>query len=414
MTSTSTRLPNDHHQPKTMKSRSLIIHRQIELREVGRIRIGEKKTSAEGKEYPAGRDTFRFTSANRALLEVLQAELGGELRPFAGFPGQWDLSSAASQIKVYVSADNVSQSYEQWSGGGCTHRCDGRTCHRVIVKKTGAKDAKGKDVFEVTEHDVNCLCDPEGLEDGLPDRDRECTLKTRLRVMIPATRDIGLWRLESGGSIFAGETMAMLGEFERMRLGPVACLLTLGWQEIKKPGKPASRFIVPSLSVDPNPPAFAATMVQSTLAHQIRQELARPSAPALESGRAEPVEAQVVDDEPAPPARAATKKEEPRLPLPEDWSSTHDEARRQAKEIEAELHWSTDKSNFAAIKIEAERQGLYWPALVCLAREIGAVGTCAEALAWIKAYGAENGAAAASPASADPFVTVPAQPELGA
>jgi hypothetical protein len=53
------------------------------LRELGRIRIGQKVTGDNGKSRPAKLDHFRVTSGSRVLLENVAALYGGEVRELA-------------------------------------------------------------------------------------------------------------------------------------------------------------------------------------------------------------------------------------------------------------------------------------------------------------------------------------------
>src|ERR1700730_1926927 len=64
------------------------------LPEVGRLRLGEKKGE---KGYPAKFDTFRFTSRDRALMDIVAKRFGGEVTPWASDEGpQWQVYSQVS------------------------------------------------------------------------------------------------------------------------------------------------------------------------------------------------------------------------------------------------------------------------------------------------------------------------------
>ena len=246
----------------------------------------------------------------------------------------WNYSSETAQIKCLVApgsandegTQSISQIFEQWSGGGCTHRCDGVMCERVVIKprkdpKTGqqAKDQRGNALWDVDEFEEACSCDHDHTGD---DKLHPCKLTTRLKVMLPDTKDMGLWRLESHGQIFGSEVMAALEKYREFNMGPVYCILTLGWQEMKKPGQPTSKFVVPSLSLDPNPPNFAKVLVESTLGYQLQALAgANDGARALEA----PTEAQKI-------AYAPLEQRRERYP-----DEAQEASEQEAGAVEAEL-----------------------------------------------------------------------------
>lgn len=141
-------------------------HRQ---RELGRIRMGEKGNRGQ----PVRLETFRLTSSARHLLEEAAGLWGGEVREWSGAPsaGQYELTTRTDVLPIVIppGREPVSSWYEQWTAGGCTHRCDG-----------------GRNYID----DSPCSCNPE---------DRACKATTRLNVMLPDLPDIGVWRLESHG-----------------------------------------------------------------------------------------------------------------------------------------------------------------------------------------------------------------------
>src|SRR5690606_11373339 len=106
---------------------SPILDLQRRQRELGRIRMGDKG----GKGQPQKLSEFRLTSPARHLLDHAAALWGGEVREWAGSPseGQYELYTKTGVLPIVIppSAEPVSQWYEQWTGGGCTHRCNGET-----------------------------------------------------------------------------------------------------------------------------------------------------------------------------------------------------------------------------------------------------------------------------------------------
>ncbi len=139
------------------------------LPEVGRIRLGEKKGE---KGYPAKLEAFRFTSRDRALMEIVAERFGGKVREWLSDEGpQWQVYSDAKSLEVIVPKAELafSQWFENWDGAVCRRRCDG---HREIIGERA------------------CVCDPDN---------RACLPTTRLNVMLPDIPGMGVWRVESHG-----------------------------------------------------------------------------------------------------------------------------------------------------------------------------------------------------------------------
>lgn len=202
-----------------------IIAMQRKLREVGRIRIGEKQTNKAGKSFPAKLSTFRFTSRDRALIDAAAGLYGGDVKPWAAPDGseQWDVVTKTAAIEVVVPPADMafSQFFEQWSGGGCQRRCD------------GVRELIG---------DRECVCDPENLE---------CTPHTRLSLMIPDLPVAGLFRLDTSGwnaaqelagSVDLARAFAARGQY-------LPAELRLEIREQRKPGEQVKRFAVPCLDL---------------------------------------------------------------------------------------------------------------------------------------------------------------------
>ncbi len=156
-----------------------IINLQRRLHETGRIRIGQKVESQNGKIYPAKLDTFRLTSTNEAAIKAIAAKYGGEPHIWTDAPvgTQWELLTESSTLKVLIPPEAMafSQNYELWSGGGCVRRCNG--------------------VYQIPSEEP-CVCDPEN---------RECKPHTRLSIMLADLPGAGLWRLDTQGWNAANE-----------------------------------------------------------------------------------------------------------------------------------------------------------------------------------------------------------------
>jgi hypothetical protein len=147
------------------------------VNELGRIRLGEKAQSGA----PKSLSTFRLTSYDKGVLDAAQAIYGGQVKPWtdAPDPGMFQLITTVAAIDILIprSLQNVTQSYELWTGGACQRRCDGRMC--VLPEQ---------DV-------VPCVC----AADGLSGADRECDVITRLSIILPRLPGLGVWRLDTGG-----------------------------------------------------------------------------------------------------------------------------------------------------------------------------------------------------------------------
>jgi hypothetical protein len=223
-----------------------IVTLQRRLVQQGTIRIGAQVATSGGKMRPSALDKFRFTSDRRDLLERLAVMHGGTVQRFEEpkSTDTWELFSDADSIEVLVPPPGpnrsvVSQWYEKWSAGGCTHRCDGMTMLKC----------EGRDMPP----DTPCQCEERGID---PTDDAHCDAHTRLSVVIPGTGAIGVWRLNTNGWN-AAEEMAGIAAVILDRatsLGySVPCTLTIQRREVKKleDGKATTKkFVVPVLSPD--------------------------------------------------------------------------------------------------------------------------------------------------------------------
>jgi hypothetical protein len=266
-----------------------IITLQRRLVQQGTIRIGAQVATAGGKMRPSALDKFRFTSDRKDLLDRMAVMYGGTVRPFEEpkSTDTWELFSDADVIEVLVPPPGpgrsvVSQWYEKWSAGGCTHRCDG-----AVMLKCDGRDMPP---------DTPCQCDERGID--VTD-DAHCDAHTRLSVVIPGTGAIGVWRLNSNGWN-AAEEMAGIAAVILDRatsLGySVPCTLSIQRREVKKleDGKATTKkFVVPVLSPDVPEDVMrgiAGGMPYNPLAHtsgdprDVRDALGAPAPAALPSG----------------------------------------------------------------------------------------------------------------------------------
>lgn len=226
-----------------------ILDQQMRLRELGRIRIGEVKPTANGKTRPSKLESFRFTTANRPIIDRLAELYGGTVeawtRPTGG-ASEWEVITEATEIPVVIFpdlGDPLSQWFESWSGGGCQRRCDGVT---------------------ETLSEQPCLCEPDN---------RVCKPTTRLSVMLRDLDVIGMFRLESHGYNAMAELpagAALCVQMARIVGHPIAATLDLREQSDVKDGQ-TRRWMVPGL----NPQISPASLIEVT---------GPASKPAIEAG----------------------------------------------------------------------------------------------------------------------------------
>jgi len=197
---------------------------QTRLAQIGVIRLGEKRRSASGKEYPAKLETFRVTSPSKPLIESVAALLGGEVRPWQSKTGpEWEVVTDATEIPVHVPPQVIDPNYELWGNGFRARFCDGET-ERI----RGAA----------------CLCEAAARvryeragmrwpDDGMFERDpkNDCKPTTRLTLMIsdiPA--GVGTFKLESHGMNAAAELPALSKSIAAAR-EPIPATLRLQQRE---------------------------------------------------------------------------------------------------------------------------------------------------------------------------------------
>jgi len=210
-----------------------ILDIQQRLREIGRLRIGAKTTSSNGKERPTKLDTFRVTSPSADLVQAVAEIYGGEPRPWDGGEGaQHEVYTTAAELEIMLPPFEVlDQYYELWAGGGCQRRCDGRT--ELIGMKP-------------------CACPSDPVERAvLAQRGNACKPATRLRVILPQVAGIGVWRLETH-SYYAATELAGVAQLLAASTAHGCALpakLRLEQRQRKVPNQPTKRFAVPVIDV---------------------------------------------------------------------------------------------------------------------------------------------------------------------
>jgi hypothetical protein len=252
------------------------------LPQAGRIRIGVKAKGQNGKEAPRSIDTFRFTSADRTALDQVAAIYGGIVKPWAdplAAPGQFEVITEASEIRVALPPDPLggSPNYELWGKGGRARNCDGETCEMLVAAQDG-----------IDQQICPCICWANNV--------RECSLITRLSVLLPEIRFIGVWRLDSKSDAAAHELPGMVELVQSLQArGIVRAILRIESRRQAVAGK-TRQYKVPVLGLDDSVEALAAGMAS------LGSLGASSSAPVAELGSGEvaadpPQQASSPDDE---------------------------------------------------------------------------------------------------------------------
>lgn len=221
------------------------------MRELGRLRMGEKAISKNGKPYPVKRTTWRFTGTDAGLLGVIGDLYGGEVEPWPEAPGEgtfYQIKTEANAVRVLIPVANaLSQFYEFWTADGCTRRCTGKV--NLI-------------------DDSPCVCPSDisaRMEAASGVKPTACKPTTRLNVMLPDVPDLGYWRVEAHGYQAAIELPGMLAQYvglarmyARDTLPDDLILpaeLAIESRRVKKPGQAPADFVVPVIrtpQVTPN------------------------------------------------------------------------------------------------------------------------------------------------------------------
>ncbi|WP_098892239.1 recombination directionality factor [Streptomyces sp. or3] len=214
-----------------------IIDLQMRMRQLGEIRIGRvvdtgrisKKTNKPILR-PEKLNHFRFTSASREILTSVAELYGGEVQPWTpanGGPSEFEVYSTTNRLPVLIPPrDAVSQWYELYAGSKCQRRCDGQT-----EQKT----------------DRPCMCNPDN---------RQCSITTRVNVMLRDVPALGQWLLVSKG-YHAAVTLPPAAELLAQAGGYVAGWLGMEEKLVQRDEGPA-RFMVPTLDVEITPTALMA------------------------------------------------------------------------------------------------------------------------------------------------------------
>lgn len=196
--------------------------------EAFRIRLGERRVSASGKEMPAALDgQIRVTSRSRVTIDAIAGRYGGVTSEWRD--GQCQAYLGSSELPVVVLPGEVCVAWwEQWrrKDGGmsvCTHRCDGRHNHQT---------------------DTACTCPP--VEQRLANRGRWCQPTTRLWIMLPEVEGVGAGRLETHGIIAAETLPQSVAAIQRTQQDGKLVRAVLRIVRVESSGK---SFVVPQVAV---------------------------------------------------------------------------------------------------------------------------------------------------------------------
>lgn len=227
-----------------------LIDQQARMQRLGKIRLGERVGE---KRRPSKLETFRFTSPSRPIIESVASVYGGTVAPWDDAPGgaQWQVTTTSDTIKVIIPpGDQLDQSRELWSGGGCLRRCDGAS--NVLTGEVCGQSSS-VEVNGTVRIIPGCPEDPQERKAAAA-KGIACKDSTRLNLIVPDVNGIGTWTLESHG-YYALIELAGAHDFLRQVLGDRAAIparLRIDQREVKRPGQVTKRFPVPVLEVATN------------------------------------------------------------------------------------------------------------------------------------------------------------------
>lgn len=212
-----------------------ILDLQRQLRQLGRIRIGNQVAAREGKRRPNKLETFRLTSPSREMVDAAAEVYGGQVVPWTNPStnvAEWECITDSAVLDIAVPpGQSVTQWRELWVGGGCLRRCDGQT---------------------MVPSGDSCLCPPDHeTRQVLAAKGEACRDTTRLTVVLPALPDVGSWMLESHGYYAAvelagaAEILAMATEAGYL----IPARLRLEQRSKKIPGQPTRQYAVPVIEM---------------------------------------------------------------------------------------------------------------------------------------------------------------------
>ena len=216
--------------------------------------IGKVKFGVFDGRRPKAIDTWRLTTSSRPFAQHFADRYGGEVKPMTNrsSPHDWEVISEATELAMALVPDGYSIGYELWSGGGCQRRCDGQTVE--VLQTTGPDD--------VEYVPSPCICDRKG--------ELECSLKSRLTIVLPDLPFMGGIVYESSSKNFAEESQGMLRLISQMQ----AQGINRGVLRLEKRKSTGNRrYTIASVGIDESLEALSSGVVTS---RSLGQAHARP------------------------------------------------------------------------------------------------------------------------------------------
>ena len=220
----------------TMQPVRALSDRSWRMPEAGRIRLGRKVPTSNGKSRPDKLTTLRFTSQRGELVAAAAAKYGGAVAPWQnGNHQEWEVVTEASEVPVVLPSEGAlgaGPSYELYSGGGLLRRCDGEwaVCPQRVSDDEVAMEKRA------------CICLAKGV--------LECKPTIQLSVILPELPFAGTWRVVSHSWNALEELPGMVEavrQFTARRF--VRAFLGLRQEERMEAGK-KKEFCVPYLRLD--------------------------------------------------------------------------------------------------------------------------------------------------------------------
>lgn len=246
--------------------------------ELGRIRMGEKVETQNGKERPSALDNWRLTSHDELAIRAVASIYGGDPEPWEDAPdggAQWQVTTETSALSVLLPHDPLGDGpwYERWGKGGCLRRCDGQTTRLLDQERVDGESPTAA-----------CWCIAKGLKPADADDIKKgaCDLVLRLQVILPDVPGLGVWMFSTGSLYAAMEIPAQVallrGLADRTGTAFVPAELAIVPHREKKAWEKFPReFPVPTLRVRQSYQQVAALTAGDPAPAAIERESSRPS-----------------------------------------------------------------------------------------------------------------------------------------
>ena len=303
--------------------------------EHGRIRLGERFQTRNGKTAMRATTTFRFTSHDRTAIEQLAELYGGTPGPWSdpkAPEGQWEVLTTSNRISVWLPPNAYNVAYERWGGRGVERRCDGARCTS----------------YGFTNVESGCLC---ALEE-----ERSCKTTSRVQLILPEIKLGGVWRLESKSENFAYEApgmIDMLSAFQAQGMTKVDVVLVQRTTTVQGQKK---NFIVPVFEAQASPMQVLEGAAQVRPAGVLQHPSGQAPALALVAAPDdEVVDAEIMDEDWHQSLYVVEKPEEDDLAARLEASVQMVEARK----AEEELGWDVPPPG-VSVKRNPDPNGRKW------------------------------------------------------